>query len=332
MVKKIIGLSCGRKNGMCEIFLKEAAMGAEEYGVETEIIRAMSLNVLPCTGCGGCIKTNKCTLKDDVHWILEKTCVEDAALITAVPCYHIRANGYFICIHERMNHIFSGNMNILKKTRVGAMIGVGGSGYDGWASLTNPMVNIFMMHTRVLVDQMQVNFCGMKEWNLWMREDMTPVTQKARVQDMDYEQIWRTWPQEYDPAVFFEKALARARELGRNVARAMGMPIEKAKFVGEKSNVSCPVCHSNILLVPEDMPHVACPICWVRGEVKSKNGKITIKWNEKDAGTPRFSHEAVSHHVEWLGRHHNFDPRNFEKMEEMTKKHKEYGKIIKPEK
>jgi multimeric flavodoxin WrbA len=45
--KKIIGLSCGKKNGNSEILLKEAAMGAEEFGVETEIIRAMSLRVMP---------------------------------------------------------------------------------------------------------------------------------------------------------------------------------------------------------------------------------------------------------------------------------------------
>ena len=329
-MKKIIGLSCGRKNAMCETFLKEAAMGAEEFGVETEIIRAMSLKVKPCISCWKCMETGKCILDDDVEWILEKTCVEDAALITAVPCYHIRANGVFMCLHERLNHVFMSNMDILKKTRVGAMIGVGGSGYDAWASLTNPMVNIFMMHTRVLVDQMQINLCGIKEWNTWMREDMTPVTQKARVQDLDYDEVWTTWPQKYEVTDFFNKALVRARELGRNVARAMEMPIEKVKYVGEESNVSCPVCHSNILLVPEDMPHVGCPICWVRGEVKHVDGKIKVEWNMEDAKTPRFSYEAVDHHMKWLGKHHK--PSDFEKIEEITREHKKYGTIIKPEK
>ena len=40
-MKKIIALSCGRKNQFCETLIKAAAMGAEELGVETEIIRAM---------------------------------------------------------------------------------------------------------------------------------------------------------------------------------------------------------------------------------------------------------------------------------------------------
>jgi multimeric flavodoxin WrbA len=48
--KKIIGLSCGRVNGNSEILLKEALMGAEEIGVESEIIRAMELRVKHCRG------------------------------------------------------------------------------------------------------------------------------------------------------------------------------------------------------------------------------------------------------------------------------------------
>ena len=52
--KKIIGLSCGRKNGNSEYLLKEALMGAEELGVKGEIIRMMELRVKPCTGCETC--------------------------------------------------------------------------------------------------------------------------------------------------------------------------------------------------------------------------------------------------------------------------------------
>jgi hypothetical protein len=52
--KKIIGLSCGKKNGLCETYIKAAAMGAEELGVETEIIRAQELKVEPCRACYAC--------------------------------------------------------------------------------------------------------------------------------------------------------------------------------------------------------------------------------------------------------------------------------------
>jgi multimeric flavodoxin WrbA len=49
--KKINGLLCGRKNGNSDIFLKKACIGAEEFGVESEIIRAAELKIKPCRGC-----------------------------------------------------------------------------------------------------------------------------------------------------------------------------------------------------------------------------------------------------------------------------------------
>lgn len=331
-MNKIIALSCGRKNSFTENLIKEAAMGAEELGIETEIIRAMSLKVLPCRGCDHlCMKSGECWQKDDVEWILQKTCVEDAALILGVPCYHVRANGFFTCIHERLNHIFMNNWKIMKKTRVGAVIGVGGSGYDGWTSLTLPMVDIFIQHTRKVVDRMQVNFCAIKEWNLWARTDMTPVTHKVRVTDIPYEEMWTAFGPQDDRMEFYGKALSRARELGRNVANAMNMPIEEVKYLGERSGVECPVCHCNILHIHEDLPYVACPTCAVRGEVVVEDGKMKVKWNEADVQLPRFSLEADRHHVEWLSKHYFKNPEYFAAAAEMTKEHRKYGNIIRPE-
>ena len=88
-MQKIVGLSCGRKNGNSEAFLKAALMAAEELGVKTEIIRAHDLKVLPCNSCRACFKTGKCA-KDDVDWILEQTMLGDSGVIVAAPVYHIR--------------------------------------------------------------------------------------------------------------------------------------------------------------------------------------------------------------------------------------------------
>jgi len=340
-MKKIIGLSCGSKHGNCETFLKAAAMGAEEFGVETEIIRAMSLKVLPCRGCHGCspkgqpFHSGKCVLKDDVEWILEKTLVEDAGLIVSVPCYHVRSNGYLMCINDRMLPFFRRDMSILNKTRVGAIIGIGGSGYDGWASLTLATANIFLQHTRVLVDQIQVNHCGLKEWNLWMQQQDASLTNHAhtiRVEDTEWDKVWELWPEQEEPAEFKNKAIERARELGRNVARAMNMPIEEVKYLGEQSGVSCPVCHCNVLVVPEYLPHVGCPVCWVRGVVSFDNGKMEVIWNEEDAKNPRFSPEHIDHHFSRDGKHWQKVFEDQGKIDELMKGFRSYGKIIKPEK
>jgi len=300
--KKIIGLSCGRKNGNSEILLKEALMGAEELGVESEIIRAMELRVKSCTGCESCSiamakgKEPRCAIKDDdVPWILEKTLVEDCGLIVSGPVYHLRANSYFEAIHERMLPTMFRHFEILKKTRVGAIISVGG-GEPEWTPLGLTSMNIFVQHTRKLVDQMQVNFVG-RPGAVLMRDEY----------------------------------MKRARELGRRVAKAMMMPIEEVKFVGAETEVSCPVCHCNVLKVPGSLPDVYCPVCWVHGVITFDGDKMQVKWNEEDTKYPRFSERGVFTHLELIkSLQEKFFTEDQEKVKERIKKYVAYGNIIKP--
>lgn len=301
--QKIIGLSCGRKNGNSEILLKEALMGAGELGVESEIIRAMDLRVKPCTGCESCSiamargKEVRCAIKDDdVPWILEKTLVEDYGLIVSGPVYHLRANSYFEIIHERMLPTMFRHPEVLKKTRVGAIISVGG-GEPEWTPLGLTSMNIFVQHSRILVDQMQVNYVGRP-----------------------------------GAVLMQEKHLKRARELGRRVARAMKMPIKQVKFVGDETEVSCPVCHCNVLKVPAKLPNVFCPVCWVKGVITINEDKMKVKWDEEDAKHPRFSERGVSTHLELIKNlQTKFYAEDLEKVKERVKKYISYGRIIKPD-
>lgn len=299
--KKIIGLSCGKKNGNCEILLKEAAMGAEELGVATEIIRAVELRIKPCKGCGSCAaalakgEVARCSIKDDdVEWVLEKTVVEDCGLIVSVPVYHLRNNAYFMAIAERLLPTMFSHLEILKKIGVGAIISVGG-GEPEWTTLGLTTANIFVQHTRVLVDQMQVNHIGRP-----------------------------------GAALTDKKALERARELGRNVARAMSTPIAEVKFMGEEPKVSCPVCHCNALIVPEDLPHVACPVCWVKGVISLEGDKMKVNWDEEDIRYPRFSEYGVFKHLEFILRRRQKITADQERIKELAEKYSSYGKIIKP--
>ena len=267
-------------------------MGAEEFGVDTEIIRAATLDV----------NVLEANANDDVNWINEKTLLDDAALICAVPCYHIRANALFYAINERMAAIFRKNMWATKITRVGGVIGVGGSGYDGWASLTNLSTEIYMQHSRKIVDQIQFCFCGLRDWNLWMQEGqpLTSNTHKQRVLDTDYEDTRTMWGEQAGFAEWYKMAIERAKQLGRNVAQAMDMPIDEVKYVGERAGVECPNCHCNVLLIPEDLPYVGCPICWIRGTIVNNNGKMKVEWNMKDLETKRLEYAGQLHHGEWL--------------------------------
>ncbi len=298
--KKIIGLSCGRKNGNSEILLKEACMGAEELGAETEIIRAMELRVKPCTGCESCFITlskggkAKCAVEDDdVAWILEKTVVEDCGLIVSVPVYHLTVSGNFKIINDRMLATVFNHPEVLKKTRVGAIICVGG----GWTTpLGLSMANIFVQHTRILVDQIQVNGGG-----------------------------------SLGAVLLNKRALRRAKKLGENVVKAMGMPIREVSFMGHETDISCPVCHCNLLQVPKNLPHVICPVCNVRGALSFGEAKMKVEWNEWDIKHPRLSEYGISKHTDHIGKMvTKFFKEDQGKIKELKKVYSSYGKIIRP--
>ena len=304
--KKIIGLACGRRNGNSEVLLKEALMAAEELelGIATEIIRVLDLRVQPCTGCQACggpgveSKDHKCIIKDDVEWILEKTLLENAALIISFPCYHLQINGHLKMITDRMNSFYERDIEILRKDRIGALISVGGSAPD-WTAMAFATANIFLQHTRKLVDQLQVNYAP-------LRGDVLAM----------------------------EDALARARQLGQNVARSLMLPIDEVKYLGTDSDVACPVCHCNLLQVPDRLPRVFCPVCWVEGQLFDDGDGMKVRWNEKDVQFPRFSVESHLEHFKenekirekWIKANQD----RFDRKSELLKKYAAYGNIVKP--
>jgi multimeric flavodoxin WrbA len=296
--KKIIGLACGRKNGNSENFLKTALMAADELGVESEIIRMNDLKVLPCNACHACMKIGKC-VKDDVDWILEQTMLGDGGLIVSAPVYHVRPSSNLIIISEKMNHLFRRKPDIFERKRMGAAISVGGSGYDGWTSLGLPVMNLFLQHFCTLVDQIQINHCAD------FGAALTPDNQ---------------W------------AIDRCKQLGRNLVKAMSLPPEKVKYLGEDSGLSCPVCHCNVFYVEKDLPDIACPTCQVHGKVSYQGGKYKVDWNAADIKNPRFSTAMEDHHHEWIARHRTEETPQIAMPEtqEKLKQYAAYGKFVKP--
>jgi multimeric flavodoxin WrbA len=300
--KKIIGLSCGRPKGNSEILLKEALMAAEELGMESEIIRAMELTVKPCKGCEACTLTisrggkPKCAIKgDDGDWLLDKILVEDCALIVAVPSYFYRASGLFNVICDRSLVTNVQHPEIRQKTRVGGIISLGG-GEPGWTPLALTEMNIFMQQTRVLVDQMQVNYCA------------RPGT-----------------------VLMEDRYMKRARQLGQNMAKALMMPIEKVKYVGEEPENCCPSCRGDVLQVWEALPEVICPVCLLHGTVKSDAGKIKVQWDKKWRDNYRFSEKSMLDHFEFIGKlakkYHTEDEPT---AKERNKKYLAWGNMVKP--
>jgi len=275
---KLLGLSCGSKLGNSEVLLKEALMGAEEVGVAVAIVRLVDLNIRPCKGCKVCAWRVKgeCILKDDAPFIQEQL-LECDGLIVSAPVYILTPPGYLKLLSDRVLNDVSWLMEMKKmqqaggggfggalgrriniderafKNRVGAFISLGGASTPHWLSFGLPLMHMLTFPRQIeIVDQMQVPGLSL-----------------------------------YGNAVMNEKALARARKLGRNVAEAMKKPISEVKWMGDDPG-TCPVCHSNLLTVGKKNP-VECPVCGISGTIKVDGDKITVTFSEKERKRSRLT-------------------------------------------
>ena len=269
--KKIIGLSTGRKNGNSETLLKYALMAAEKHGVETEIIRAMDHEIKPCIGCEGCVlslnKTgvSKCTIQGDAaEWLLTKVLVEADALILSMPIYHLVPNSHYFVISHRQHPIMFNHPDLLKKTRPGAIMCVGGGEIE-WTPLGLMSGNIMLQHAYTLVDQVQFNGHG------------RPAQVLVKQADLD-----------------------RASRLGDNVAKSLFVAPAELKFLGDESRTACPVCHCNVLQVPHALPNVVCPVCDIHGIIEGQGEGMKVVWDPHETKFSRLTEYGVSLHLEYI--------------------------------
>ena len=263
---KLIGLACGSEMDNTEVLVKEALMAAEEQGVNVEFIRLQAFNIKPCRGCGSCIKSlfqggeGKCVIDDDLD-ILDEKIMECDGLILGSPVYTLAPTGQLKIVCDRFGptHDVYARLEAKKlndgkgsgpdersfKDRVGAFISVGGGTKFVYMAL--PLMNLFTFPLQIkIVDQMQLT-CA--------------------------------W---YGSVVAREgvKTLQRAGKLGRNVARSMGKPLSEIEWMGDEPG-TCPVCHSNMLIVTDKNP-VVCPICGIRGHIRLDGENINVVFSREE--------------------------------------------------
>ena len=84
---KVLALSGSpRKKGNTETLLHAVLKGVEAAGGEVELLRLYDLRIQPCIGCGGCDKTGKCVLEDDMQELYPKI-LASQRVILASPIY-----------------------------------------------------------------------------------------------------------------------------------------------------------------------------------------------------------------------------------------------------
>jgi multimeric flavodoxin WrbA len=264
---KVLGLICGREMGNSEILVKEALMGAEELGVDVEIVRLMDLSIKPCTGCESCMvrmqkgEPAECVIKDDDMLFLVEKFRSDGVIIGA-PVYFLSPPGYLKVLTDRMlphwvNYTIEGAKGGEKK-RVGGLISVGG-GDHSWVPMGLSLMKVLTFTELIVVDQLQVCFAGRP-----------------------------------GQVLLDEKVMDRARKVGRNVVEAIGKPVDEVRFLGDESGL-CPVCHSD-LLIPGKKSLVECPICGARGALKVDGNKMTMIVDDKSLKTTRTTLEGRLKH------------------------------------
>lgn len=79
-------LGSPRKKGNSEILTEAVLEGVKQAGGSPEIIRLCDLKISPCISCGGCDKTGKCVVEDDMTPLYDKIITIDK-IIVASPIF-----------------------------------------------------------------------------------------------------------------------------------------------------------------------------------------------------------------------------------------------------
>lgn len=255
MAFKVMGVTAGRKDSNSEILLKEALLVCQEQGAEVSMINLRDFNLLDCNGCTSCTigmsmgKNTGCSLKnaDDKDRIMQVFLDQDAVIFSA-PTYELMPSSLFLkFMHRNLAYetAFLTKIGAIQhRDRVGALMSVGGS-TRSWQSMA--------------LECMQI----------------TTVTSSFKIVDM----YMATMVPAPAQVLLHEEKLARAREIGANVMKALNTPPAERKWLGEPDYGWCPNCHSNCLCLGEEQwgglkYPIECAVCGAGGDLeKTPDGK-----------------------------------------------------------
>jgi multimeric flavodoxin WrbA len=122
----ILGIVCSpRKNGNTEIMVREALMGAEEDGAESELLHVADMKMEPCDGCRACREHGICHIKDDVQTIHRKMFDADGIIIgSPVYFYAVSAQAKIIMDRSYALRWRDGGLNPRLKGKSGGAVAV----------------------------------------------------------------------------------------------------------------------------------------------------------------------------------------------------------------
>lgn len=305
---KVMGVTAGRKDSNSEILLKEALLVCQEMGAEITMINLRDYELLDCTGCTACTmgmsmgKNTGCSLKDkDDKDKIMKVMLDQDAVIFSAPTYALMPSSLYLKFMHRNLAYESAFLTkigaIAPRDRVGALIAVGGSSRS-WQSLA--------------LECMQI----------------TTVTNSFKVVDM----YMATMVPAPAQVLLHEEKLARAREIGANVMKALNTPPAERKWLGEPDAGWCPNCHSNCLCLGEPQWKglqypIECAVCGAGGDLeKTEDGKWKFVIAANGLERDRTTEEGRGVHCDEIADTQGgffMDPNKRAEVAEKVKKYKE---------
>lgn len=125
--KKVLGIyGSPRKGGNSDLLLAKALEGTQSAGTKISSVLVRNLKMSGCQECGGCNKTGKCVVDDDMQTVYPL--LEEADMIfLASPIFFYGLTAQVKALIDRGQALWSKNM--LKKSASGEEASCQGAGY-----------------------------------------------------------------------------------------------------------------------------------------------------------------------------------------------------------
>jgi multimeric flavodoxin WrbA len=281
---KILGLNGSeRKLGNTEILVKEALMGAEEEGAQVEMLRLTDYKVFPCDGLAPCVFGNTRCNLKDDFNFIVDKIFENDGVVLGTPCYILESTAI---IKQLIDRAFSVNYRSEARGKPATVIVPYAT--RGWTPYAFLQPNILLL------------LLGME------------VIDRALIHTQAMNEV-----------VLYDKALAKAREMGREVAEAI--KTGDTSYRGEPG--ICPICQDRVLRILRDDETVECGVCGIRGKIAVEGGKIKVHFGKDGISNHRFTEENIYRHFTYhIKPSRDYFTRTREITKEKRERYRDYAK------
>ena len=258
---KILGLSCGTKNGNNDTMCRVALEAARDAGAEIEFIHVFDWDIKYCSGCVACSralvmrKGMVCTQKDDYAALFDKMAEADGVLIVD-PIYESGASGLFHVLCDRMGPGHDMGMLFMADGKLKA---------EGKPGLDPKYLK-----------KKAISFVGIggSDWACRVETDhaMLAMSPAWTVIDNDYFQ----WSKD---VIMQDDKIERMKQIGLNLVEA-AKDVEKAKWMGKEG--VCPHCNGNNFYIYPGTKKCVCELCGLEGTLEIVDDGFKFKFDPAD--------------------------------------------------